>query len=415
MTAACNRGGNLLGKEYVYVAVPQANLRDRLSAVYTKVGTVKNGDRIEVLEKSRRFYRVRADGVGEGWIEERYVVDQNVYDSFIALEKQDANTPFQSRAVTRAELNVHLTPTRDSEHLYQLKEGAKVDVLKRAVTDKNAKLIQSYQQEVQRLQQKIQAAQATAAQSDAAGGQEAPATVNDGTVRNPGTAKTPAPPVKVASAKPFDIAAAEQRLAKMTNPPPSLPEDWYLVRDSQKHVGWVLARMLDIDVPLEVAQYAEGQRIVAALVINTVTDVGDDGQTRQVPQYLVLTTEPKDGQPFDYNHLRVFSWNRARHRYETAYREHDLLGVFPVSVGHAVFEKEGDLPTFTIHVKDDKGQTIQKVYKMNGPIVRRVLSPAEEAAQKQALEQKLAERKATRDAHLAKYRVEHPRHSRKRR
>ena len=47
-------------------------------------------------------------------------------------------------------------------------------------------------------------------------------------------------------------------------------EDWCLVRDSQGRVGWVLSRMVDVDVPLEVAQYAEGQRFVAFFVLNQV-------------------------------------------------------------------------------------------------------------------------------------------------
>ena len=48
--------------------------------------------------------------------------------------------------------------------------------------------------------------------------------------------------------------------------------------------------MLDVDVPLEIAQYAEGQRIVAAMVLDEVQD--DD---KKVAQYLVMLTEPKNG------------------------------------------------------------------------------------------------------------------------
>ena len=154
-------------------------------------------------------------------------------------------------------------------------------------------------------------------------------------------------------------------------------EDWYLVRNAAGRVGWVLLRMVDLDIPLEVAQYAEGQRIMGYFVLNTVQD-GD----KQVPQYLVLLNEPKDGLPWDYNQIRIFTWGRIRHRYETAYRERNLEGYFPVKTGHEMFGKEGDLPTFTIRKQTDDGQLVDVTYKLNGPIVRRVLTPEEEAAEK---------------------------------
>jgi len=36
------------------------------------------------------------------------------------------------------------------------------------------------------------------------------------------------------------------------------------------------------------------------------------------------------------------------------------------------------LPVFILHVKDDQGNTIDRKYKLNTPIVRRVLAPGEE-------------------------------------
>jgi len=131
--------------------------------------------------------------------------------------------------------------------------------------------------------------------------------------------------------------------------------------------------MLDVDAPLDVAQYAEGQRIVACFPLDEVTD-GD----KKVPEYLMLLTEPKDGMPYDFNQVRVFSWNVKRHRYETAYRERGLIGELPVTVSHEDFGKEGNLPTFTIHVQDKNGATMEKKYKLNTPIVKRVQSPEEE-------------------------------------
>ncbi len=304
--SACSRGRRV--QEIAYVSAPQAILRDQVAVVYKKTGTVKNGEPVQVLERERRFVRVRAADGAEGWVEQRALVPKQVYDEFQKLAQQEQNSPTQAPAVTRNDTNIHLEPNRDVEHLYQLDQGSKVSILKRATSEKKL----------------------------------------------PGGAR----------------AAPEKRQSQPSAPP---MEDWWLVRDAQGHVGWVLGRMLDIDAPLEIAQYAEGQRIVAFFMLNQVTD-GD----KKVAQYLVVLTEPKDGMPFDYNQIRVFTWNVKRHRYETAYRERNLNGVLPVSVSQEDFEKEGMLPVFLLRVKDESGNVVERKYKLNTPIVRRVLAPGEQ-------------------------------------
>ena len=118
------------------------------------------------------------------------------------------------------------------------------------------------------------------------------------------------------------------------------------------------------------AQYAEGQRIVACFVLNHVEDNG-----RNVPQYLMLLNEPKDGNPADFNQVRVFTWNSKRDRYETAYRERNLSGMLPVTTSFQQFENEGNLPVFTLSFKDPSGTTRPVTYKMNGVIVKKVVPP----------------------------------------
>jgi len=303
-------------QEIAYVSAPQVFLRDHVSAVYNKTGTVKNGDRVQVLERERRFVRVRTDGGSEGWMEQRYLVPQKVFDQFQQMARQEQRTPVQVNGVTRSETNLHVDPGRDTERLYQVIQGTKVAILKRATAEKS-----------------LPAA--------------APKTPNPGS-------KEPSPP------------------------PAPVMEDWWLVRDPQGQVGWVLARMADLDVPLDIAQYAEGQRIVAFFVLNQVTDHDKTDNDKKVPQYLMLLTEPKDGLPFDYNQVRVFTWNVKRHRYETAYRERNLNGVLPVTVGQENFDKEGMLPVFVLHVRNDDGAVRERKYKLNTPMVRRVLAPGEE-------------------------------------
>lgn len=342
----------------MYVSAEETSLRDRVATMYNKVGTLHNGDRVEVLEKQRRFLRVRTDDGKEGWLEERSLVPQDIYDGFQKLADDYRNLPVQAHGTTRAELNMHLTPSREAEHLYQLKDSEKVEILKRATADKNPPK------------------QAPAAASGAT------KTGKTGTPASPTTAPPPkpAPPPPPPKPEPKAKSKAGEKVHEGRNKPqPGEPvmEDWYLVRNSAGRVGWVLLRMVDLDIPLDVAQYAEGQRIVGYFVLNTVEDQG-----KQVPQYLVMLNEPKDGLVWDFNQIRVFTWNRARHRYETAYRDRNLQGYLPVRTGHQQFDKEGDLPTFTIRTMNDQGQIVETNYKMNGPIVKRVLTPEEEAAGK---------------------------------
>ena len=306
---ACNRGRHRV-LEVNYVSAVQSTLRDQVATIYNRVGTVKNGERVEVLEHEKRFAKVRTTGGVEGWIELRYLVDQQIYDALQKLTKDNLSDPVQAPGVLRNDTNLHLTPGRETEHLYQLLAGAKVALLKRGTAEKQ-----------------------------------------------PG-------------------AAAPVKAGGKTSGPAL--EDWWLVRDPENRVGWVLARMVDIDVPLEVAQYAEGQRFVAFFVLNQVQDPSKEGTDKNVRQYLCVMTNPHDGLPFDFDQIRVFTWNLRKHRYETAYREHGLNGVLPVTVTTDNFDKEGTLPVFILHVRDDSGNVSERKYKLNTPIVRRVLAPGEQ-------------------------------------
>lgn len=314
LAGGCSRRHRVL--EHAYVSAPQALLRDQVAAVYNRVGTVKNGERVDVLEHEKRFARVRTPEGVEGWIEQRYLVDQKTYDGLQQLTRENRDDPVQAPGVLRNDTNLHITPGRETEHLYQLTSGAKISILKRATAEKQMGA--------------------------------APAT------------------------KPVSISAANKG-PKSAEP---VLEDWYLVRDDQRRVGWVLARMVDVDVPLDIAQYAEGQRFVAFFILDQVPDT-QNGVQKNVPQYLCVLTEPHDGMPYDYDQIRVFTWNSRKHRYETAYREHGLKGILPVSVGTENFDKEGVLPVFVLHVKDDAGNVSDRKYKLNTPIVRRVLAPGE--------------------------------------
>jgi len=327
--SGCGSNTTSGSNEYEYVAVPEASLRDRVATIFNKTGLVHNGERLQVLEhmQNKRFVRVRSPRGEEGWIQERYLADQDTYDQFQHLAEQNKNAPAQATAAVEEQAKVHISPGRKTGYLYLLAEKQKVDLLQRQTVKRNA----------------------------------------------PAPTPTPAKDAKDDKSKDKDKDKDDSDDDDNDkSDQPVILEDWWLVRDQQKRVGWVYGRTLYVDVPDEIAQYSEGQRIVAAFPLDTVQDEG-----KPVNEYVVLFTEPKDGMPFDFNQIRVFTWNTRKHRYETAYRERDIVGVLPVSQGQQDFGKEGTLKTFTLRLKDDAGNIHEQLYKFNPPIVRKYYAPGE--------------------------------------
>ena len=394
-------GGSASSQGYVYVISKGTYIRDRLAAVSNHVEDIHNGERLTVVEHERRFYKVRTPDGKVGWLEEHAVIDQAEYDKFIALAQGHAKDPVLATGVLRDDIFLHLTPGRKTEHLYLLPANDKLTLMRRASVPKPLP--------PQALLQP-----------------KAPHPKRERPVRPAIVKKEESGSTVFAVAPPhpdkYTAPDLDPDAAWMANP----MEDWWLVRDATGRVGWVLARALDVDVPDEVAQYSEGRHIIGAYLLNTVYDngepaakhIGPEEQERiekraaakaafarkhpaeaaaeeaaepkppppvphQVGQYVTVTTEYKDGLPFDWDQVRVFIWNAKRHRYETAYRLREQQGYLPVILGKEKIDKMGEEPTFTIQTtpdgdvtQDEDGsfhaKTIMRTqYRLEGGIVRR--------------------------------------------
>jgi hypothetical protein len=318
----------------VYLWARQMYLHDRVAAVSNRVAEVVNGQQLEVLEHGRRFLKVKTQKNEIGWIEERAVIDGNIYDAFVQLAKQNKEDPVIATGTIRDDVYLHLKPGRETDRFYLLPANAKVQLLVRASVPKTPLITP----------QPRPAAKAPVKSPPPASGSQRPAA--------PGPAETvPSEP----------------------ETPAVVMEDWWLVRDGQGRAGWLLSGRVDVDVPDEIAQYAEGQRIVGAYVIAKVADDEAATPDHLVPEYVTALGPPKSGLPFDFDQIRVFTWSVKRHRYETAYRLHPIQGYLPLRITSQP-GPGGTEPVFSFQIEDSQSLTVDPETGIARPLAPRTVS-----------------------------------------
>ena len=290
--------------DVAYVQGLEVPLLDQLGPGSAAIGSVSNGDEVEVLGSRPRWTQVRTADGRTGWMQSRFLADSSVRDRFRALALQSAPLPSQGTLLLKRDANLHVEPGRNSDTFYRLPEGSVAEVLGHAVASRTS---------------------ARAASSEGSG-------------------------------------AAEESATEVVV---QTPEDWLLVRDSERRTGWMLESLADLTPPFEVGQYREGLRIRAWFVIHREID---DGIERS--WYLWATARRLAGLPYDFDEIRVFVWNPRRDRYETSYRERNMIGFYPIAVGTRD-TPGGPSPTFALHVEDETGNRHEKQYVMEGRIVRR--------------------------------------------
>jgi hypothetical protein len=295
--------------ETSYVKSAGVSLLDQLGPGSKPVGTVEAGAKVEVLDKRGRWVQVRLPGGGRtGWLHSNYLASEELFDEFQRLSEQSASLPSQGKAVIRRRASLHTDAAAASDSFYVLNEGEEVSVLAHTVADR--------------------------------------------------AAQSPAVP-----------RAGSQEDADRNEPPAQIQvaahEDWLLVRGGNGRTGWVRESAVDMAPPLDVARYSEGLKIRAWSVLYQEQE---NGETH--PWYVWATIHPRPGLPFDYDEIRVFVWNPGKSRYETSYRERNLIGFYPLKVWMAD-TPAGRAPAFSVDVEDAAGKRFTKNYVMAGRIVKR--------------------------------------------
>lgn len=294
--------------EIAFVGPVELEILGELAPDAPVVATLRHGQRVEIIGRKRRFARIRAADGVEGWTDGRLLLTPA---AMARLERQGriaAKLPSQGKATVYDTLNVHTDPNRQAPSFYQLEEGILADVVAHRVAPRRP-----YE-----------------------------------------------PPRTEVLPLPLNSYGAPDEAIE------GPADDWTLVRLANGRAGWVLSRMLVLAIPDEVAQYAGGRRITAYASLGRVRD----GELWK--RHWVWTTISASRRPYQFDGFRVFVWSTRRRRYETAYRERNLVGYYPLEVQAGEGEGDRKRVTFSLIVREEDGGLYRRVYAFSGYRVRLV-------------------------------------------
>lgn len=329
-------------------------IRSDLPPQSSTVTTVKHGDRLEILQTRRKVLRVRTPNGAEGWTDERLLLRASDMASLRELAQRAAAMPSQGVALTYTPLNIHTQPTLGSPSFLQVKENEKLVVLRSVMLPRSG------------------APPRTPLIPPAP--KKAKPTPKTKTKKS---SKVPPPPMPKPPPLPDDWLELSKSDQAEADPPaesapaeaaPQKMDGWSLVRTSEGQSGWALTRLLSMAIPDEVAKYAEGKRIVSYFPLAEIQD-------REEKKNIWLWTTTSDSRaPWDFDSLRVFSWSRAKHRYETAYIERSMKGYWPVLLKQVAFAGKGapagKYSGFSVCEEKKDGARYRREYAWTGTTVR---------------------------------------------
>ena len=329
-----------------YVGPSTLNLRQDLATKSPIVATIKHGDKLAVIEYKHRLVKVRTAQGAEGWTDVRQLLTPEQMDQLRAMAETGLRFPSQGTATVFESLNLHTEPSRTSPSFGQIPENGKADVIDHKLTPRiqhsDSSMPTPVKPALPRKKAKSKSSQARVAPPPRPPAPKPP--------ENWVALSVPKAPVETTAA-----SAASEPAA------PIAMDDWSLLRTHDGKVGWALTRALNMAIPDEVAQYAEGHRITSYFALGQVHDDG------AVKNNWLWTTITKGGQPYEFDSFRVFVWSLKHHRYETAYIERNVVGHYPVRVNAS-----DSSPSFSVVIEGIDGQRYRKTYSFEGFRVRMV-------------------------------------------
>jgi hypothetical protein len=333
-----------------FVGPATLKIRADIPTESATVATVKHGDRLEILQHRRRFLLVKTPAGVQGWTDERQLLAAADMTSLRQLSARAANMPSQGVGMSFGDLRVHTQASTQAPSFLVIQPNEKFDVL------------------VQMVVPRIDLARPPLIPpaKKAKTGPKKPA--KEPKIPPVPLPKPPGPPPDWLALSKTEIPPED-----LPKPPPAKPvptDNWSLIRAAGGQTGWALTRMVRMAIPDEVAQYAEGRRIVSYFPLGEVSD-GDQKKK------IWLWTTIGQPAPYDFDSFRVFVWSLRHHRYETAYIERNLEGHAPVllhdvdfSTGTRTKPSSAKFPGFSICLTGKDGQLHRREYALLGTTVR---------------------------------------------
>jgi len=301
-----------------YVSEKSVTLWSSMAQVREPLGVLHYGERVDMLAKRNDFVKVKSNAGAVGWVDGRLLMDPALWQRSEELLKRAESLPVQASGRTKVATNLRVEPGRTAPRLYQFARGVAVQVVARAEAD-------------------------WAQVSDEKENSEPQDAKKEDWFLIRGLATRP---------------PGETSARTAVQPATTEPGD-----QTVPIAGWVIARFLELDVPDPVRQGASAANLrpIAWFELNRVEDPSGEKQ-----QYLLAAARGPEGQRCDFSVLRVYTWNRKKSRYETAFIENDLCGSLPIRVG----KSPAGQPEFRFVNADDKRN--DRVYRLMQTVVRRV-------------------------------------------
>ena len=337
-----------------YIGPMELELRQQLAARAPVVEKLRHGDRVEIIARRRRFYQIRTAKGSEGWVDGRQLLAPPELDQLRRLAGRAARAPSQGRATVLDPLNVHTAPYRQAPSFRRIEPGKHADVI-------------AYERVPRRPYEPQPLIAARAAGGGAQGEARQAARKRGGKPPIEPLAPVPAPPLPPnwldlsRTALPQQESPAEKQAASPPGPAAApATDEWALVRLADGTAGWVLARMLYMDIPDEVAQYAERARIAACFRLGAVRSGAGE---KAVWLWAAQSQRMAD---FDFDSLRIFVWSARRQRYETSFIERNLKGWLPLELR----QDGGGVRGFEVVVEEKNGALVRRQYAIQPGLYR---------------------------------------------